>query len=254
MAIPKLGKKIWILIGVFSAIATCAGWFWAKNSYPYLLENPIWQFNKPSDETIIQSLPSVRNIDYRQLRSLLEMQQWEKADQETGRVFAKASDLELFMPMSRQDILNFPCTDLTTIDRLWRKSSSGRFGFSVQQKIVERDRNLSDPERDQQICMQKCSAEIDKISSKSSNSEQDYLNTTACSSRCIAKKINNLISRIPERMGRGDIKSLSKGLKKGLQLPDGYYPSWGIYGESDFSNSLTYTYREFAERSAMCGL
>jgi len=31
--------------------------------------------------------------------------------------------------------LNFPCTDLRTIDRLWVKYSNGRFGFSVQKKI-----------------------------------------------------------------------------------------------------------------------
>ena len=143
MAIPKLGKTQWIFIGVFTAIATGAGWFLVKNNYPYLLENPIWQFNKPSEETIIQSLPSVRNIDYRPLRSLLEAKQWEKADRETGRLLAKASDLEIFIPMSREDILNFPCTDLTTIDRLWQKASLGRFGFNAQRLIVEREENLS---------------------------------------------------------------------------------------------------------------
>ena len=32
-------------------------------------------------------------------------------------------------------ILNFPCTDLQTIDRLWTQYSNGRFGFSVQKDI-----------------------------------------------------------------------------------------------------------------------
>jgi hypothetical protein len=34
-----------------------------------------------------------------------------------------------------EDIDNFPCEDLRTIDQLWVKYSGGRFGFSVQAKI-----------------------------------------------------------------------------------------------------------------------
>ena len=33
------------------------------------------------------------------------------------------------------ELLNFPCTDLRTIDGLWVKYSQGKFGFSVQKKI-----------------------------------------------------------------------------------------------------------------------
>ncbi len=34
-----------------------------------------------------------------------------------------------------KELLNFPCTDLRTIDRLWVKYSKGHFGFSVQKEI-----------------------------------------------------------------------------------------------------------------------
>ena len=34
-----------------------------------------------------------------------------------------------------EELLNFKSTDLRTIDSLWVKYSSGRFGFSVQKKI-----------------------------------------------------------------------------------------------------------------------
>jgi len=34
-----------------------------------------------------------------------------------------------------EDIDNFPCEDLRTIDGLWVDNSKGRFGFSVQAKI-----------------------------------------------------------------------------------------------------------------------
>ncbi|MBD2185293.1 GUN4 domain-containing protein [Planktothrix sp. FACHB-1355] len=32
-----------------------------------------------------------------------------------------------------------PCTDLRTIDRLWVDYSNGRFGFSVQKRIYDRE-------------------------------------------------------------------------------------------------------------------
>ncbi|AUB35462.1 Serine/threonine protein kinase [Nostoc flagelliforme CCNUN1] len=35
------------------------------------------------------------------------------------------------------EFLNFPCSDLRTIDRLWMKYSDGQFGFSVQKRIYE---------------------------------------------------------------------------------------------------------------------
>ena len=34
-----------------------------------------------------------------------------------------------------QELLNFPCTDLRTIDGMWVNYSQGKFGFSVQKKI-----------------------------------------------------------------------------------------------------------------------
>ena len=34
-----------------------------------------------------------------------------------------------------EDVENFPCQDLGTIDKLWVKYSDGKFGFSVQKKI-----------------------------------------------------------------------------------------------------------------------
>ncbi len=37
--------------------------------------------------------------------------------------------------ITSNELLNFPCTDLRTIDRLWVKYSRGKFGFSVQKKI-----------------------------------------------------------------------------------------------------------------------
>ena len=39
--------------------------------------------------------------------------------------------------LTEEDIDNFPCEDLRTIDQLWVKYSNGRFGFSVQKRIYQ---------------------------------------------------------------------------------------------------------------------
>ena len=38
----------------------------------------------------------------------------------------------------KEDLLNFPCKDLKTIDGLWVQASQGRYGFSVQKEIYVR--------------------------------------------------------------------------------------------------------------------
>ena len=49
----------------------------------------------------------------------------------------KVRDREKEGWLDTEDIENFPCTDLRTIDRLWVKYSDGKFGFSVQKKIYQ---------------------------------------------------------------------------------------------------------------------
>ncbi len=44
---------------------------------------------------------------------------------------------ESWWNVTSNDIDEFPCTDLRTIDTLWVKYSNGRFGFSVQKRIWE---------------------------------------------------------------------------------------------------------------------
>jgi hypothetical protein len=36
-----------------------------------------------------------------------------------------------------EHINNFPCEDIRTIDQLWVKYSDGKFGFSVQKRILQ---------------------------------------------------------------------------------------------------------------------
>ena len=80
-------------------------------------------------------LSSTVGIDYRKLRDLLKAGKWLAADQETLTVMLKAASREKEGWLDVPSINNLPCVDLRTIDQLWVKSSSGRFGFSIQNCI-----------------------------------------------------------------------------------------------------------------------
>ncbi|MEH2347858.1 MAG: GUN4 domain-containing protein [Nostoc sp.] len=80
------------------------------------------------------NLSSEKGVDYTKLRDLLAAGNWKDADLETYQVMIEALGNK-WMRYEELQLLNFPCTDLCTIDRLWVKYSNGRFGFSVQKEI-----------------------------------------------------------------------------------------------------------------------
>ena len=82
-------------------------------------------------------LTSAVGVDYTKLRDLLAASQWPEADNETGAVMLKISRRVTAGWLREEDITEFPCPDLNTIDCLWMKYSQGRFGFSVQSRIWE---------------------------------------------------------------------------------------------------------------------
>ncbi len=84
------------------------------------------------------NLSSECGIDYTRLRDLLAAGKWKEADQETLAVMLKAAGKDLENWLTQEDIKNFACTDLRTIDTLWTKYSKGNFGFSVQKEIWQR--------------------------------------------------------------------------------------------------------------------
>jgi GUN4-like/Effector-associated domain 1/CHAT domain len=86
----------------------------------------------PSDH-----LSSDCNVDYTKLRNFLKAQQWKEADAETLAVMLKVAGGKTQGWLNVKSIENFPCTDLRTIDQLWIKYTSERFGFSVQKRIWE---------------------------------------------------------------------------------------------------------------------
>jgi len=80
---------------------------------------------------------SAVGMDYYELRNLLAAGKWKEADEETARVMLKVAGREKQGWLNRENIDNFPCEDLRTIDQLWVKYSDGRFGFSVQKHIYQ---------------------------------------------------------------------------------------------------------------------
>ncbi|MBW4569031.1 MAG: GUN4 domain-containing protein [Tolypothrix carrinoi HA7290-LM1] len=108
-------------------------------------EQPISTIDTPQQPTLTpepqqtvsdeDDLSSEKGIDYTKLRDLLKTGNWKEADYETYLVMIQAVGKKENDYFERDDLLNFPCTDLRTIDRLWVKYSDGRFGFTVQKQI-----------------------------------------------------------------------------------------------------------------------
>ena len=82
-------------------------------------------------------LKSAVGYDYRRLRDLLAAGKWKQADKKTVHAMLAVAGREEKGFLRKKDIDNFPCEDLQTIDRLWVKSSNGKFGFSVQKQIYK---------------------------------------------------------------------------------------------------------------------
>ena len=83
------------------------------------------------------SLESEKGVDYTCLRDLLEASKWKDADKETARRMLEAMEKSRWSEVRGDDLLNFPCKDLKTIDRLWVHHSGGKWGLSVQTRIWE---------------------------------------------------------------------------------------------------------------------
>ncbi len=90
-------------------------------------------FSPGSTET---SWQSEVGMDYSQLDQFLAAGRWQEANEYTWLVMLIVVDREAEGWLRLEDIENFPCADLQTIDQLWTEYSGGRFGFNVQRQIL----------------------------------------------------------------------------------------------------------------------
>ncbi|HEY9619355.1 MAG TPA: GUN4 domain-containing protein [Crinalium sp.] len=119
------------------------------NSFNFSTFREAWsdleEFQKHVFKKLIQSkesttdeddLASEKGIDYTHLRDFLTAKQWKEADQETANRMAEALGQQSLVLLGSEAIRNFPITDLLTIDSLWSKYSDGKFGFSIQRRVL----------------------------------------------------------------------------------------------------------------------
>jgi hypothetical protein len=110
-------------------------------SQPILEQAEIAYQEKLQPQLIVTPAPtssillSARGIDYSELAELLKQQKWKEADEITFKGMLEVANRSSAGWLRVEDIDNFPCEDLRTIDGLWVDNSKGRFGFSVQAKI-----------------------------------------------------------------------------------------------------------------------
>lgn len=78
---------------------------------------------------------------YIRLTDFLKNKRFKEADDETKRV------IYWFIDGDYTKIKDLPCSELRKIDRLWVKYSDGRFGFSVQNKILDKLRSTKSEEK-----------------------------------------------------------------------------------------------------------
>jgi hypothetical protein len=120
----KAGK--WREAGVFLNIAELQALYSSprKNSEPtYAIDAVV--------------LESELRMNYCNLRDLLKAGKWREADRETLNTMLEFVNRKIIPLLNRDNLNDFPCKDLRTIDRLWLAASNGHFGFSVQKKIWE---------------------------------------------------------------------------------------------------------------------
>ena len=79
------------------------------------------------------------DINYEELQLMLVEQKFEEADRLTSSYLRKLAGklAEKRGYVFYSEVKNMPSKDLQTIDRLWNIYSTGRFGFSIQAKILK---------------------------------------------------------------------------------------------------------------------
>ncbi|MEB3147423.1 MAG: serine/threonine-protein kinase, partial [Sphaerospermopsis sp.] len=104
---------------------------------PQSMKEWVGLFSKNNVERFYETSVQTSSVDYRILTDLLEARNWKEADKETARLILAVAKREEEGWLRIEDIENFPCDEIRTIDKLWVKYSKGNFGFSVQKQIYQ---------------------------------------------------------------------------------------------------------------------
>ena len=109
--------------------------FWISNDYS---ESEFESIDLDIDEPIEVNDNNIRKPgNSAELENYLKNGQWKEADRETYRLMILTVGKEEGQWLDGEDLENFPCEDLRTINQLWLDYSDNKFGFSVQKEIYE---------------------------------------------------------------------------------------------------------------------
>ncbi|MDX1977764.1 MAG: serine/threonine-protein kinase [Pseudanabaenaceae cyanobacterium bins.68] len=88
-----------------------------------------------ADDGYMYEIPS--KLDFSGLEQMLNQQEYKSADLETWNLICAALNKPKRSRLSESDIAIMPCNELLNLDRVWLRSTGGKFGFSVKCEIYE---------------------------------------------------------------------------------------------------------------------
>ncbi|MBD2772296.1 AAA-like domain-containing protein [Iningainema tapete] len=87
---------------------------------------------------------SLKEHFYNELANLLKNKQLKQAHEKTASLMLYIARRENEEYFDKESINKFSCSDLRRIDQYWVENSQGRFGFSVQKKILTQELGIRD--------------------------------------------------------------------------------------------------------------
>ncbi|GBF80250.1 GUN4 domain-containing protein [Aphanothece sacrum] len=108
-----------------------------KTEFLTSLDSKLTQEQPKSKSEISFSDKTINNIqiNYTKLGNLLKEKNWKEADLETSDLLLKVMGKSYWNEVYPEDIKNFSCQAIRTIDQLWVQYSKGYFGFTIQESI-----------------------------------------------------------------------------------------------------------------------
>ena len=99
-------------------------------------EEVLQELNPPVSSPSSKIITSIQTgINYAKLSNFLAEGRWREADEETANLILQVSQRETEGLLTVENIEKLPGEFLCNVDRLWKETSNGRFGFSTQKRI-----------------------------------------------------------------------------------------------------------------------
>lgn len=93
--------------------------------------------NDSLELTVDYMISNDNKNQYQELKTLLKNKKWQEADQKTSKIFLEVMKKKSSVDIALEDLIHFPQDIFLQLDQLWLKYSDGKYGFSVQKKILD---------------------------------------------------------------------------------------------------------------------